>query len=182
MSNSNGPQNPPHYGANGQQHSEQQNPAQPSPGQQYPPYAPNYGMPNPAPGYAPQNQPYVQPGGYYSPLPSRPWNVLCIVGFVLAFLLPPVGLVLCIIALIQINRSFEQSKGLSIAGIIIGALGTAIIVLVIGAVAWVFNNMSFYEDQMCYQGNCTDYSDTDNGITARAASIAVWPLVSDTQK
>jgi len=49
---------------------------------------------------------------------------LAITGFVLSFLISFVGLILCIIALNQINKSggAQKGKGLAIAGIIIGAL------------------------------------------------------------
>jgi hypothetical protein len=48
-------------------------------------------------------------------------NVLGIVGFVLAFCLPPLGLLLSIIA------AFKAPRGFAIAGIIIGLIGTALI-------------------------------------------------------
>ncbi len=51
-------------------------------------------------------------------------NTLAIVGFVLSFLISLVGLIISIIALIQINGSngTQKGKGLAIAGIIIGGL------------------------------------------------------------
>jgi len=59
-----------------------------------------------------------------SPYTQPKTNGLAIAGFVCAFLISIVGLVLSIIALNQINNSngMQKGKGLAIAGIIIGAL------------------------------------------------------------
>ncbi|WP_137652707.1 DUF4190 domain-containing protein [Bifidobacterium moukalabense] len=73
---------------------------------------------------APQaNQPYPPQGVYQAyPQPAdQRWNNLCIVGFVLAFFIPLAGLILSIVAMVQINKSGERSKGMAVAGIIISA-------------------------------------------------------------
>lgn len=60
----------------------------------------------------------------YAPAPpSPPGRVLSIVGLVLAFLLPPVGLILSIIAAVKLGKA-GAPKGLAIAGIIVGAVLT----------------------------------------------------------
>lgn len=96
-------------------------------GQQYgqPDYTQN--MPNYAP-YGQYNQ--SQYGNGYSPEPTT-WNGLCIAGFVCSFLVPIVGLILSIVALTQINRTGEKSRGMAIAGIVIS------IVVWVFSFAWV---------------------------------------------
>lgn len=56
--------------------------------------------------------------------PTEPARGLTIAGFVLAFLIAPLGAILSIVALVKINSAGGSSRGLAIAGIIIGALGT----------------------------------------------------------
>ena len=58
-------------------------------------------------------------------------NTLALVGFILSFFIGLVGLILCIIGLNQINgaRGMQTGKGLAIAGIIIGAIGTVFLPL-----------------------------------------------------
>uniref|UniRef100_A0A942T6F1 DUF4190 domain-containing protein n=1 Tax=Neobacillus citreus TaxID=2833578 RepID=A0A942T6F1_9BACI len=53
---------------------------------------------------------------------SDRYNVLAIVGFILAFVVNIAGLVVSIIALTQIKRTGERGRGLALAGIIISAL------------------------------------------------------------
>lgn len=87
-----------------------------------PPQQPPGYTPQPPYGQQPYGQPpYGQPGGY--PQPAKT-NVLAIVGLVLSFFVSLVGLILSIVALVQINGSngTQKGKGLAIAGIIIGAL------------------------------------------------------------
>ena len=132
-------------------------------------------------GRQPQGQSFPPQGGYY-PSINRSWNVLCIIGFVLSFLLPPVGLVLSIIALVQINRSFQKSKGLSIAGIVIGALGTLLCVMLIGMTIWLFSNLTYSDNQVCFQGTCSDYSDMDTDTFASTHQFTALPWNDDTQK
>ena len=73
----------------------------------------------------PPQQPYV-------PQPPRKTNPLAIAGFATSFLacclwFLPVGLVLSIVALVQINKDPSQGgKGLAIAGIVISGLCMAL--------------------------------------------------------
>lgn len=98
--------------------------------------------PQQPPGYTPQppygQQPYGQPPYGQSPYGQPPYgygppkmNTLALVGFILSFFISLVGLVLCVIGLSQINSAngTQTGKGLAIAGIIIGALGTVFIPL-----------------------------------------------------
>ena len=56
---------------------------------------------------------------------------ISIVGLVLAFLLPPIGLVLSIIALIQAKKNPAEKQGFAIAGIIISAVELTITFLLL---------------------------------------------------
>ena len=59
-------------------------------------------------------------------------NTLAIVGFILSFIIPIVGLILCIIALVQIKKTGEKGKGLAVAGIILfGVLALIVIIAII---------------------------------------------------
>lgn len=60
------------------------------------------------------------------------FNVLAIVGFVLAFVVSIGGLVVSIIALVQISRTGERGRGLALAGVIIG--GLSLIIGVVGVI------------------------------------------------
>lgn len=67
--------------------------------------------------------------------------MLSIVGLVLAFLLPPIGLILSIIAAVQLGKA-HAPKGLAIAGIIVGAVLTILeiigIILLVTVFAGIF--------------------------------------------
>ncbi len=94
---------------------------------------PNY-PPQQPPGYTPQppygQQPYGQQP-YGQPYVQPKMNTLALVGFICSFFISLVGLVLCIIGLNQINSAngAQTGKGLAIAGIVIGAIGTVFIPL-----------------------------------------------------
>lgn len=71
-------------------------------------------------------------GAQYNPYPpARPTNVLAIVALVSSFFIPPAGIVCGHIALNQIKRTGENGRGLAIAGLIIGYVYTALIVLLL---------------------------------------------------
>ena len=100
-------------------------------GQQY--YSPQQGYQQPG---------YPQPsagayGGYYGyqpqypPPPTRGTNVMAIMAIVFAFVFSPLGIVFGIIARKQISRTGEEGDGLALAGLIVGAVFTAIMVLYI---------------------------------------------------
>ncbi len=128
--------------------------------QQNNPYAQQAGDP-----YAQQQgNPYSQPQysaypqqGYYYPQPAyQRWNMLCIVGFILSFLVAPAGLICSIIAVIQINRSGEKSKGLAIAGIIVSVFNMLIGLLLVVLFAIGVSAMTNPHDISQYLNN--DYS------------------------
>jgi ABC-type Na+ efflux pump permease subunit len=74
-------------------------------------------------------QPYNNAPGNVAPASDR-YNVLSIVGFILAFVISIAGLVVSIIALSQIKKTGEKGHGLALAGVIISAL--AIILTIVG--------------------------------------------------
>lgn len=92
-------------------------------------------QPNYTQQYAPQPnyaQQYPPQGAYGYPMaPVDQWNGMCIAGFICSFFFPLVGLVLSIIALVQINKSGEKSRGMAIAGIVIGGISTVLSLIAI---------------------------------------------------
>lgn len=63
------------------------------------------------------------------PIALRPWNALAIIAFVLAFVVPPGGIVCGHIARGQLRSTGEQGDGLALAGLILGYVFTAGIVV-----------------------------------------------------
>ncbi|MGY6497158.1 MAG: DUF4190 domain-containing protein [Microcella sp.] len=97
---------------------------------------------------APQipHNPYAsQPGqGGYPPRT----NVLAIVSLITAFIAPPAGLVLGIIAYRQIARTGEEGKGLALAGAIVGGVFTGFILLFF--IAWLGMFISMFASFMTF--------------------------------
>jgi len=90
-----------------------------------------YGQQSPAP-YGQQGQsPYGQQGGnnypgqqgYQGQPAENPGRTLGIVGFILAILVAPIGLIVSIVAFVK-SRKAKMGNGFALAGIIIGALFT----------------------------------------------------------
>jgi hypothetical protein len=92
--------------------------------EQYPPAS---SQPSGAPQYSGSPQ-YTGPAN--GPVPGK---TLGIVGFVLAFIASPIGLILSIVALVQ-SRKAGAKNGFALAGIIIGIIGTIIIIVSIIAI------------------------------------------------
>ena len=93
---------------------------------------PAYGPPAYGPpGYGPPG--YGPPG--FPPVYVRPTNTMAILSLVMAFVFAPAGLVLGIVARKQIKRTGEDGDGLALTGIIVGAIATALFVLLI--VFWI---------------------------------------------
>lgn len=102
----------------------------------YPP--PGYqqvGYPQPPAGYPPQ-----YPYGYDPYAPPRPAGtngkaigalVTSLVGLVFCGVPSIVGLILGVIAMRETKRTGQEGRGMALAGVIVGALGTALMVLVI---------------------------------------------------
>ncbi|MCH4849180.1 DUF4854 domain-containing protein [Bifidobacterium pseudolongum] len=70
----------------------------------------------------PQIPPQEPMAGYGAPQNNDKWNGLVIAGFVCAFLVPIVGLILSVIGMVQINKNGGKSKGMAIAGIIVSVV------------------------------------------------------------
>jgi hypothetical protein len=68
---------------------------------------------------------------------SRPMNNLAIVGFILAFVCAPVGMILSFVARSQIGGSGgnQGGKGFTTAGIICGIINTVINIVYVIAIA-----------------------------------------------
>ncbi|RJT95230.1 DUF4190 domain-containing protein [Arthrobacter frigidicola] len=107
---------------------------QPAYGQSPTPYGqPAYGQAQgqPAYGQSPYGQGY--PGGGYPGQQGpreNPGRTLGIVGLILAVVVAPVGLILSIVALVK-SKKAGMGNGLAVAGIIVGALFTILLVLAI---------------------------------------------------
>lgn len=85
----------------------------------------------------PHQQPYQQ--GYQQPYqggPPRPTSVVAVVGLVLAFLLSPIGVVVSVFGIHDTRDGRKAGRGLAVAGVVVGAVGTVLWVL--GAFAAVF--------------------------------------------
>ncbi|MFJ9696727.1 DUF4190 domain-containing protein [Kitasatospora sp. NPDC101183] len=92
------------------------------------------GMPGTQPPL-PYGQPYGQPYGPPYGAPATPGtNGLAIASLATGLtLLSPVALVLGIVAMFQIKRNRERGRGLAVAGVALGAAGTLLFALVVGA-------------------------------------------------
>ncbi|WP_179476333.1 DUF4190 domain-containing protein [Mycolicibacterium vinylchloridicum] len=130
-------------------HAEEPPPAYPaaSYGTSYPP-APAYGSPNigypppsaPEPGGAlrypdPVPQPVVYPPpvavGYPVPVVVRGTNGMAVASFICSLLCMGIlGIIFGHIAVSQINRTGEEGKGLAVAGLVIGYLSMAAVLLI----------------------------------------------------
>lgn len=96
--------------------------------------------------------------GYYIPAPNQKWNTLCIIGFILSFFMPIIGLALSVVALIQINHSGEKSKGVSVAGIAIGAVLTILDVILAIVLVSAFGSIVSHTDSdypNCHGSDCS---------------------------
>lgn len=98
------------------------------PNQQYPGAYPP--PPYPGPGYAPY---YA-----YPPPPTARTNTMAILALVLAFVFAPAGIVLGIVAVRQIRTTGEDGHGLAVAGIVVGSVFTALIVVYIVVIIVIF--------------------------------------------
>ena len=81
---------------------------------------------------------------------SNKTNLYAILGFVFAFIMPPVGLVLSIIALNDMKKKNEGGKGLAIAGIIIPSIYILFVILFFVA---FFSTFYSYERSSASYGN-----------------------------
>ncbi len=106
-------------------------------------YRQQYGNPQ---GY--QQQGYGPPP--YGRPPIRSTNTMAVLAIVFAFVFAPLGIVFGVMARNQIQQTGEDGAGLALAGIIVGAVATALSVLVIflalvvlGTAANTINDIDF---------------------------------------
>jgi len=118
-------QQPPYPGGHGGDPHGQQYPPQQPPSQQPTPPYPQYGQPDP-----------YSYGGY-AQQPTRGTNKMAIaslitsgVGLLVCSIACPVGAILGHVALGRIKKTGEEGRGLALAGIIIGWVGTVLLVVV----------------------------------------------------
>ncbi|QDY78839.1 DUF4190 domain-containing protein [Streptomyces qinzhouensis] len=106
-------------------------PAQPGQPAHGGPFVP-FGQPYPAQaGQHPAYHPYQQFPGYPAPPPQPTTNGFSIAALVsgLVCCMPPLGLVLGVVALRQIKRRGQRGKGMAIAGIALSAVSTLLVAL-----------------------------------------------------
>lgn len=121
------------------------------------------------------NNPYRQ--NFDEPIASvRPQsNPLAIVGFVLAFCIPPIGLLLSFIAVFKAPRAF------AIAGVIIGLIGTAILAIVAVGFSmfgpYIADSIEFVMETEQISQASAKYSTTHNG--ASPPDMAALQLPTD---
>ncbi|GAB3604790.1 hypothetical protein GCM10027413_01990 [Conyzicola nivalis] len=69
---------------------------------------------------------------------NRRTNVLAMSSLIAAFFVPPVAIVLGHVALHQLARGTQTGRGIAIAGLVIGYLGTVVLlVAAVGLVVWL---------------------------------------------
>ena len=137
-------------------------PAAPQGQPAYPaPQTPAPGAADPAGGYTAPAAGYPAAPGY-APAPAYPAPVpgrgLAIVGFVLAFLLPLIGMIISIVATVKLRRAGAPS-GLAISGIIIGAILT---------IVWIVVGFLLIAGLLAYASVCAQYGPgvwQGNGLT-----------------
>jgi hypothetical protein len=92
-------------------------------------------------GYA-QQPGYSAELGYAPPYSPTPTNTMAVLSLVLAFLFPPAGVLVGLVARSQLKRSNEQGDGIATAGIILSAIFTAAILLAVGSMVMVFLHLA----------------------------------------
>ncbi len=98
-------------------------------------------------------------------------KTLSIIAFILAFILPLVGLILGIVALVKINRGQAEGKGLAVAAIVLGAIFTLVlpVLVFIGGLAYfgVLSPSTRIPDKCTFPilMSCVDYKVTSDSIT-----------------
>ena len=104
----------------------------------YAPPPPQGGQPGPAGWQAYQSPPPYQGQAPYPPYYARPTNNMAIAAIIVAFVFPPAGIVLGVIAKNQIAQSGEQGEGLATAAIVIGSIYVALAVIAVIAFFAIF--------------------------------------------
>jgi hypothetical protein len=88
-----------------------------------------------------------------APPPPQGTNGLAIAGFILAFVVAPIGFILSLIGLIQTSKRHQKGKGLAVAGVIVSVLAMAATVTAMTVVfATVGKNVTTITDPGCTAG------------------------------
>jgi low affinity Fe/Cu permease len=85
---------------------------------------------------------------------------LAVAGFILAFVISPLGFVLSLIAIFKTGAGKAAGRGLAVAGTIIGLLGSIVWAVVIAAVFFVAN--STVADPGCIEGKAAIINNSAN--------------------
>lgn len=135
--------------------------------------------PSPAePGGAAAPPQYGQAPPLQSPeaVPPRTTSGLAIAGLILAFLLPPIGLILSIVGLFKTGKGRSKGRGLAVGGIVISllAIGTGAV-----AVAAVVNKVSTVVDPGCTDGKAAilDNAAVTNTSDPAAAKTSIQTTI-----
>ncbi|MFC4032670.1 DUF4190 domain-containing protein [Streptomyces polygonati] len=121
--------------------------------------------------------PYPQQQGWYV---QRPMNGLAVASLVTSLCCAyPVGLILGIVALVQIRRRGERGKGLAIAGVVVSAVMTVLAALLIAlAVTGALDEGNTRVTDLV-AGDCFNTVHgslpADGGVGLRAATVDVVP-------
>ncbi|GAB2528025.1 DUF4190 domain-containing protein [Paramicrobacterium agarici] len=98
-----------------------------------------------------QTPPPPAPNPYQgAPAPQEKYNVMAIVGFILAFIVNIVGAILSFVALSQIKKTGEKGRGLAIAGVIIGLASLVITIIYIIIVVAFLGSVATQMDTYSY--------------------------------
>ncbi len=109
-------------------------------------------------------------------------SVLAIISLIVSFLLGPIGLILGIIALVQINKDPNlKGKGLAIAAIVIGSLGLVLVFLMmVGSLAYfgVLSPDKFLSERCSMQPGfaCLDFAYADGSVEIRMQNAIGYEL------
>ena len=68
-------------------------------------------------------------------------NIFAIIGFIFSFMFFPAGIVLSIIALIQISKTQQGGKGLAIAGLIVSCLPVLLLIVIVLGLRGVYESV-----------------------------------------
>lgn len=100
-------------------------------------------------------------------------NVLAIVGFALSFLLAPIGLILSIIAIVQVKKKQQKGMGLAIAGVIISVVGMITLLPILSAAYFgILSPQKFVANRCSMSG---DFTCIDMVASGNTVEIVVLP-------
>jgi Co/Zn/Cd efflux system component len=126
--------------------------------------------------YGPPQPPYGPPA---PPAAPQSTSGLSIAGLILAFLAPLIGLILSIVALVQIKKTGQKGKGLAIAGIIVSILEMAAIGAIIAVVVAAVPNVTTVADRGCVDGKAAITNNVPSGADPAAAKVTFQKAIDE---